>query len=73
MTEDGAVIKKVINLAIDITANCDCEPSCYKCLRNYDNQKMHNYLDRKEACEFLRQYIGDFAAMKNQNDRDSSI
>ncbi|OQC13397.1 MAG: ATP-dependent RNA helicase RhlE [Firmicutes bacterium ADurb.Bin080] len=53
VTNDGVVLKKVIENAIDIMRNCNCEPSCYKCLRNYENQKIHEILDRKKALGFL--------------------
>jgi hypothetical protein len=38
---------------------CDCEPSCYKCLRNYYNQKIHEHLNRKAAATFLRSYTAN--------------
>lgn len=39
--------------------SCHCEPSCYNCLRSYDNQKIHDDLDRKLAAKFLHQLIGE--------------
>lgn len=38
---------------------CSCEPSCYNCLRSYENQKIHDKLDRKLAKEFLASLIGE--------------
>jgi hypothetical protein len=58
-TKDGKVLSKVIKKAHNITKECDCEPSCYKCLRNYYNQKIHNDLDRSEVISFLSGYLGD--------------
>lgn len=57
VTEDGAVLRKVILRAIELLGNCNCEPSCYKCLRNYENQKDHEKLDRQKALEFLVQLM----------------
>lgn len=53
VTETGDVLKIVIERAIKILSECDCEPSCYKCLRSYENQKVHEILDRKKALDFL--------------------
>ncbi len=47
VTEDGGVFRQVVNKAIDITKGCNCSPSCYSCLRNYYNQKLHDLLNRK--------------------------
>lgn len=58
VTPDGEVLSKVIQCAIKIMNNCDCEPSCYKCLRNYYNQKLHDHLNRKSAADFLENYMG---------------
>jgi hypothetical protein len=35
---------------------CECSPSCYRCLRNYENQKIHEILDRENALIFLEQF-----------------
>jgi hypothetical protein len=55
-TEDGAVLNAVIKRAIKSLETCQCEPSCYRCLRNYENQKIHEILDRKKALSFLKQF-----------------
>ena len=48
------ILNEIINEAINSLENCACVPSCYKCLRNYFNQKIHDRLDRKKSLEFLR-------------------
>jgi len=55
VTEDGQVLKAVIQRAINLLETCECSPSCYRCLRNYENQKIHEILDREKALNFLRQ------------------
>lgn len=55
VTESGDVLKMVISRAINILSECDCDPSCYKCLRSYENQKVHELLDREKALDFLMQ------------------
>jgi hypothetical protein len=58
ITDDGLVLKQVIEKAVDLTKSCDCEPSCYKCLRNYYNQKIHDRLNRNMAEIFLSFFSG---------------
>lgn len=58
VTPDGKALSKVIRRAIKIMDDCDCEPSCYKCLRSYNNQKLHDHLNRKSAANFLRDFAG---------------
>jgi len=54
VTEDGAVLNAVIKRAVKSLETCPCEPSCYRCLRNYENQKIHERLDRVNALAFLK-------------------
>jgi len=54
VTQDGTILQQVIEYAIRLLSECDCEPSCYKCLRNYENQKIHEILNRKKALVFLQ-------------------
>ena len=58
VTPDGMVLSKVFARAVKLIDVCDCEPSCYKCLRNYYNQKLHDQLNRTSAANFLRGFIG---------------
>ncbi len=55
VTEDGKVLKAVLKRAINLLNTCECSPSCYRCLRNYENQKIHEILDREKALNFLKQ------------------
>ena len=57
VTHDGAILKQVILRAIQLLGDCNCEPSCYKCLRNYENQRIHEILDRQKALNFLVQLM----------------
>lgn len=56
VTEDGTVLNAVIKRAVKSLETCQCEPSCYRCLRNYENQKIHEILDREKALNFLKQF-----------------
>jgi len=55
VTEDGEVLKAVIKRAIILLNTCECSPSCYRCLRSYENQKIHEILDREKTLNFLKQ------------------
>jgi hypothetical protein len=55
---DKTVFKSVIEKAYKICKECDCSPSCYKCLRDYYNQDSHSVLNRNAVSEFLGQYLG---------------
>ncbi len=54
--KNGENLHKVIKKAVELTENCDCNPSCYACLRNYYNQSNHDKLDRIKASKFLRMF-----------------
>ena len=59
VTETGDIFQRVVDKAIEITKGCNCSPSCYSCLRNYYNQKIHDLLNRKYAYDFLENYSGE--------------
>lgn len=56
---NGYVLQKVLEKAYERVHYCSCEPSCYNCLRSYENQKKHDILDRHLAESFLENYVGD--------------
>lgn len=53
VTEDGGLLSAIFKAALRRVEGCNCEPSCYNCLRSYENQRIHDILDRKLAAEFL--------------------
>lgn len=53
VTDDGFILYKVLNRAYRNMETCHCDPSCYNCLRSYENQKIHDDLDRNLAAEFI--------------------
>ena len=53
-------------IPIAITKGCNCSPSCYSCLRNYYNQKIHDLLNRKYAYDFLENYNGELEPITNE-------
>ena len=59
VTDDGKVFSRVLHSAYKVVADCDCEPSCYRCLRNYYNQRIHDLLDRNAAKAFLSHWLGE--------------
>ena len=63
-----------IDKAIEITKGCNCSPSCYSCLRNYYNQKIHDLLNRKYAYDFLENYTGELESIaENEFDTESIL
>ena len=59
VTEDGMALYKIMKVALNNMENCNCNPSCYNCLRSYENQKIRDILDRNLAAKFLKQFIGN--------------
>ncbi len=59
VTEDGAMLTRILKVALRNTADCPqkCDPSCYACLRSYENQRIHDLLDRNKAHEFLSKIL----------------
>lgn len=55
--EGGELISRIFRNAHEKTKNCVCEPSCYSCLRNYGNQRIHERLNRNSVFNYLEHYI----------------
>lgn len=61
---DGDVLKRVFEKTLSIMQSCDCggekgDSSCYRCLRNYYNQKYHDYLNRGIVVDFLKEVLDE--------------
>ncbi len=67
VTSDGMMLYKIINIALRKMESCECEPSCYNCLRSFENQKIHDELDRKLAANFLKSLIGEVSIVDKDN------
>lgn len=65
VTKDGKAFQKVLRTALELVEHCSCDTSCYKCLRNYYNQKIHDILNRKTAAAFLEQWVGEMRPVEN--------
>lgn len=65
VTEDGFAFQRVLSRAVQLLNECGCGSSCYHCLRNYYNQKIHDSLDRKKALEFLIPWMGEMIPIRN--------
>ncbi|MGD0225967.1 MAG: DEAD/DEAH box helicase [Terriglobia bacterium] len=50
----GASGLPVFEQALDILERCDCDRSCYRCLRSYKNKFEHELLDRLLGAALLR-------------------
>ena len=51
-------LQRVLDEAESLLSGCDCETSCYRCLRHYGNNFYHAALDRRLALALLR-YVRD--------------
>jgi len=47
-------LAEVIDETEKLLAECDCETSCYRCLRHYGNNYYHSSLDRRLAYTLLK-------------------
>ena len=65
VTSTGEQFRHVVHRALEITQGCDCSPSCYSCLRNYYNQKVHEQLDRAKAANFLEKWDDDLIVVED--------
>ena len=66
VTEDCGIFQRIVRKAISLTKNCNCNPSCYHCLRNYYNQAVHDILDRFEAYRFLEVFSGEAIVISDE-------
>ena len=57
VTPSGDMLYNIIENAVKIMRDCSCDPSCYNCLRSYENQLKHDILDRKLAENFLSKML----------------
>ena len=71
VTDDCEVFQRIVRKAISLTKNCNCNPSCYNCLRNYYNQAVHDILDRREAFGFLEAFSGSAIVIPDENFEDT--
>lgn len=72
VTEDGVVFQRVLNRAYQIVNGCKCDPSCYSCIRNYYNQKIHDQLSRKKAAAFLANKLGECIPIQEESSYDEN-
>lgn len=46
--------QRLVNAALEILDGCDCDDSCYQCLRSYKNRFEHGLFDRRIGADLLR-------------------
>ena len=61
---DPEMMRRVFKDTLELMRGCSCggesmDTSCYSCLRNYYNQKHHDYLQRGYVIRFLDKIISD--------------
>jgi len=66
-------IEKVLEATEVLLAGCDCESSCYRCLRHYGNNVDHPSLDRRLALALLRYLKNGQQPALSQNERQEAL
>ena len=64
--------QQVLRRALSVVDGCSCDTSCYQCLRNYYNQKIHDQLSRRAASAFLHPWAGRMTVLteKTENEKE---
>lgn len=73
VTQDGLICQKVLKAAYQVVDECDCDSSCYKCLRNYYNQKIHEKLNRIQARDFIQMWLGEMTISDDNTQTSQSM
>ena len=68
VTEEGEAFQQVLQRALAVVDGCSCDPSCYQCLRNYYNQKIHDQLSRQAASKFLHLRLGGMESLEEREE-----
>lgn len=68
LTGDGRLLEIIIQKAKERMERCHCNPSCYSCLRSYENQRIHDQLDRTLAMNFLGKLIGSVEVVEDEEE-----
>ena len=58
IADEGKTLQKIKKKAYE-RMDCECDSSCYKCLKTYQNQRYHSILSHSKAREFLEKYQGN--------------
>lgn len=70
----GDALQAVLREALQLVQSCSCDTSCYRYLRNYYNQKLHDRLNRHAAEGFISRCIGTMKPVdRSETSRNASI
>ncbi|MBW1716033.1 MAG: DEAD/DEAH box helicase [Deltaproteobacteria bacterium] len=58
-------INEILTAARSILDGCQCEKSCYKCLRSYENQFEHKLLDKR----LIQPYLDHLLVLNSESER----
>lgn len=53
----GDAIRELLEAAVSQLSDCECEDSCYACIRTYNNQLNHNRLHRMRIRDGLAEFV----------------
>lgn len=52
-SQAGDQIDQILDTIEQLLTNCTCDIACKKCLKHYQNQRLHSLMDRKSAHDLL--------------------
>lgn len=64
-------LEKVLQEAYRRMEKCNCDTSCFNCLRSYSNQRYHEDLDRHCAAAFLKGFLGRVIKQEGKNNNEA--
>jgi ATP-dependent helicase YprA (DUF1998 family) len=68
----AANVEEILRLAKELLQDCpeNCETACYRCLLDYNNQRVHGLLDRRLAIDILEYVInGTRPSLSNETEK----
>ncbi len=64
---------RLVNTALHLLDHCNCDDSCYQCLRSYKNRYEHDLFDRRVGADLLRSCFLGKPPMLDQQREDLAL
>ncbi|MDQ2947474.1 MAG: DUF1998 domain-containing protein [Acidobacteriota bacterium] len=69
----GEQAHAVFEKAVELLGGCDCDSSCYRCLRSFKNKFEHDRLDRRLGLDLLRYLLFNELPILSENRTRQSV
>jgi hypothetical protein len=66
-------LNEIFDVAAAVLDNCDCDSSCYRCLRSYKNKYEHGSLDRYSGLDLLNYLTGQVLPTVNSGRMSEAV